>query len=498
MSPKDEAIERVNYMTLSYSWGGLYPLRLLEGNMEELKAGLPNDHLPRTFREAMDVCRAFGVKHLWIDSLCIIQDSDTDWAHESTNMHQVYGNSICNIAASASRNPLEGLFRDRTAADLLPIIETSFTDRENHCISEFRRTPYIFANYENLPLLRRGWVLQERILAPRVLHFGEHQLFWECDEKPLLCEAFENGIPGPPSPWSPRPLRSVIRLSYQKRMIDTVLELWFRVVRSYTRAHLTYDKDRFVAVYGIAQLFRQTGDTYHYGCWDSRLVECLAWATDQFHDPVGRRGRPSEPTEFRRTNPIAAPSWSWMSVVGPVSYVSYMHDTEQLILLSSVLSSSSDSSHVSSGYHRNATSLRLRGPLLELRCRRRDLQQRSVGVYSDIEANRNSDCIMLDVDDEHLGDGDTIYVMLLCVAPSATWTTTYGIVLTQETGQVDVVYRRIGSFQQSTNKLGYLFAQQQATAGAAERVSRKSQSVQDEKAAVLGSVRRIERDVILT
>jgi len=33
----------------------------------------------------------------------------------------------------------------------------------------------------NSPLEGRGWTLQERFLAGRILHFG-HQMFWECWE----------------------------------------------------------------------------------------------------------------------------------------------------------------------------------------------------------------------------------------------------------------------------------------------------------------------------
>lgn len=478
MVPKEDNIEIESYMTLSYCWGGHQPLRLLTDNLDVLRGGMARRVLPRTFMEAMDVAESLGSSYLWIDSLCIVQDSKTDWGSESQSMHKVYGNSACNLAASASRNPLEGLFRERTAADLLPIIHLNWSDRRSHCVSEFRRIPYIFANYENLPLLRRGWVVQERILAPRVLHFAEHQLFWECEEKPLLCEAFARGIPGDPSPWSPRPLRSVVRLSHRKRMLDEVLELWFRVVRNYTRAHLTYDKDKIVAVAGVAALFQQAGDEYLYGCWRSRLIECLCWKTDDFGSPLGDNPRLSEGRRFRRLDDgCEAPTWSWASVIGPVQYIRYLHSTNDVLLLSEPVVHPPDHSASNS-------TVMIWGPVLKATCRRREydgMPDRSIGI--DIEGVAeadNADCIILDLDDEPVKNGDELTLLLLCIAPSATWASVYGMVMLPSRALIPVgdststTFRRIGHLNSYPNRIAQLAMQQQAGEGANEGYSTTS------------------------
>jgi hypothetical protein len=66
------------------------PPHLTMCNLEQRMAEIPFGHLPKTFREAVKVCRAFMIPYLWIDSICIIQDSDQDWDRQSSKMHSIY------------------------------------------------------------------------------------------------------------------------------------------------------------------------------------------------------------------------------------------------------------------------------------------------------------------------------------------------------------------------------------------------------------------------
>ncbi|KAJ4253945.1 hypothetical protein NW762_010344 [Fusarium torreyae] len=61
-------------------------------NLEAYTASLPID-LPKTFVDAIQVARALGIPYIWIDSLCIVQDSPEDWKHEASRMAQVYANA---------------------------------------------------------------------------------------------------------------------------------------------------------------------------------------------------------------------------------------------------------------------------------------------------------------------------------------------------------------------------------------------------------------------
>ncbi len=101
------------YMTLSHCWGTVKLLTLTSETVETLSSGFLFSLLPPTFQDAVDVVLKLGISFLWIDSLCIFQDSLQDWQREAPLMCDVYRGSTCNIGASASTSSLEGLFRAR-------------------------------------------------------------------------------------------------------------------------------------------------------------------------------------------------------------------------------------------------------------------------------------------------------------------------------------------------------------------------------------------------
>ena len=91
-----------------------------------------------------------------------------------------------------------------------------------------------------MPLLQRGWVVQERILAPRMLYFTSTQVFWECYEK-VACEVFPQGYPEQ---------RSNIENYFHKK--NLVGPMWSEVVELYSKCKLTYSSDKLVAISGLA------------------------------------------------------------------------------------------------------------------------------------------------------------------------------------------------------------------------------------------------------
>ncbi|TVY88689.1 hypothetical protein LAWI1_G006194, partial [Lachnellula willkommii] len=110
-------------------------------------------------------------EYLWIDSLCIIQDSTQDWLQEVGLMEDVYTNSICNIAASHSSDGHGGLFRKRNphlAKALIIHPQWENVEDRQHLIVHDR--DFWKERINNAPLNKRGWVLQERLLTSRTGH----------------------------------------------------------------------------------------------------------------------------------------------------------------------------------------------------------------------------------------------------------------------------------------------------------------------------------------
>jgi hypothetical protein len=118
---------------------------------------------------------------LWIDSLCIVQDSDQDWHRECAPMTNVYKNTYCNIAALESIDCQGGLFSGRDPAVRQPlVVKTAWKEAPGMIWSTKFQPAWIDEVLSSVPLHRRAWVLQERLFSPRTLHFAKHMIYWQC------------------------------------------------------------------------------------------------------------------------------------------------------------------------------------------------------------------------------------------------------------------------------------------------------------------------------
>lgn len=174
------------YMALSHQWGSPGEHRKFctyRTNIEELKQTIDFADLPKTFQDAVRITRGLGVRYLWIDSLCIIQDDSDDWKNESTLMEQVFSSAYCTLAASCARGADDGFLKrrpERHGVTLLnPYNPTPFYLYES--IDDFH------LHVDQGELSMRGWVLQERALSRRTIYFTEWQTYWECGEG-VRCE----------------------------------------------------------------------------------------------------------------------------------------------------------------------------------------------------------------------------------------------------------------------------------------------------------------------
>lgn len=311
------------YVTLSYCWGSSQPFILTSANIQGFCQGKLISDLPKTFRDAIIVARRLSVRYIWIDSLCIIQDSIDDWRRESSMMKDVYANCACNISATDSLTPDGGLFRRRNETEIRPGV-VRFNEK---WYSISNQNYWVKATMET-PLERRGWVFQERFLAPRVLHFTQKQIFWECFAE-LKCEGFHLHRSGShflknAEQWMLLSSTDCSRDSLNKAQSD----LWNTLVSVYSRCILTKRTDKLVAFSGIAHLFQEMiKDEYVAGLWRSHLRESLCWFVQH----------PTQPAEY------VAPSWSWAAVDGSAQLPSsdpdatfILHITDVSITLSSL------------------------------------------------------------------------------------------------------------------------------------------------------------------
>ena len=304
-----QPLQDIEYMTLSHCWGGSLPTCLLTANLETLKTSIPFSSLPKTFQDALSVVGWFGIRYLWIDALCIIQDSDEDWAHESGRMRDYYKYSFGTIAATGASNSSEGLFFVRNPAFVPPFRATISREGKETDVA-------VFANESCLetlgkePLNQRGWFLQERFLSPRILHFGRSQMSWECRAE-LSCETWPNNVLSIVYSESNFALNDEYpSMSRDFFNLTSIGALWENIVSTYSRMTLTRLSDKCVAFAGIAEEVQAaTQDDYVAGLWRRDLVEGLLWTVDvNIKDQRYLNNSPVRPQQY------LAPSWSWLSV----------------------------------------------------------------------------------------------------------------------------------------------------------------------------------------
>ncbi|KAK0724522.1 heterokaryon incompatibility protein-domain-containing protein [Lasiosphaeris hirsuta] len=303
---RDEIPDDVPYATLSHCWGKVVLGTLLTTNLEDRRNGIAISSLVKTFQDAIEVTRRLNVNYIWIDCLCIIQDSREDWQKESLVMESVYGNSYCDIAATASADGRGGLFRERDIRAVQPCVVSIGMGgaKQDHYLGDFDSW---WRAFESSPLNVRAWVLQERLLSPRVLHFDKDQLLWECNEL-VACERHPLGLSPPlPAAESPRIFRIDAGRSPTRSRNSDIYKIWAPVIHAYSSCAITKDTDRLVALHGIATKVQSVlGCRYVSGLWERGLESQLAWNV-------------VKPKSAHRPAEHVAPSWSWASVVGEVN-----------------------------------------------------------------------------------------------------------------------------------------------------------------------------------
>jgi hypothetical protein len=307
--------EQAEYACLSYCWGG-DQFKTTCANLESLTAEIPRDSLFQTVADAAEVTRRLGLRYLWVDALCIVQDSDEDKAKHIYTMGAIYKNSTITIVAATASAASQGFLRTPreplpTAVVNLPLPNGEIGPVHLTLDELTRQGPLRAKSYH--PLDQRGWCLQEHLLSPRLLYFANWNVEWHCQHgdvqfvfddlfgrtKPVLNSfRLEPGIFGAAS------VGDVAARTYAFGRIPIRLNLWRRIVEDYTKRGLTVPSDRLPALAGITRELEWVWqDECVFGVWKSPLLAAhfLGWHATK-----------------RSTRSGMAPTWSWASISGGV------------------------------------------------------------------------------------------------------------------------------------------------------------------------------------
>ncbi|TEY36395.1 hypothetical protein BOTCAL_0553g00050 [Botryotinia calthae] len=296
--------EGIRYIALSHRWGDM-PYRAIttQNNLEQRQKKIPMDELPLSFRNAIAITSALGCTYLWIDSLCIIQGPDGDFAEEADKMQTTFNGAYCVLAACNAESAKVGFLENRESRSKCVKIGDVFV---SPITIDFER------DVLHSPLARRGWVLQERALARRTIYFTDNQTYWECGEG-IRCESLAKlkndkiaflGDPNFPD--------------YKIRPSSTVgdqIKLFIDLFQTYTRLEFSHPEDRPIAIDGLMDRLTIAFKTRSLaGLFKTYWSRCLLWRRADDTAPLKKI---PHGTHSRRT----PPTWSWMAFNGAISFI---------------------------------------------------------------------------------------------------------------------------------------------------------------------------------
>ncbi|KAF9557799.1 HET-domain-containing protein [Agrocybe pediades] len=295
------------YVTLSYVWGGDQKQKTTKANLPSyVHDGLPKE-LPKTIADAIVATNKLGLRWLWVDALCIIQDSEEDKLRELADMAHIYQDSYVALSVLSSFRADHGFLPDDGEQPVLPFICADGTAGSMK-LRYFIQRPGRGRSYRYQtvtmynPLQSRAWCFQETTLSPRRLVFQPPRVIYACrGYNQDITRPEEGGERGPPLEMPYGVLfpdrRKGIRPGDEKALAD----LWKGLIRTYSSCKLSMQSDKLVAFASIAEVYQTVKkDEYLAGLWKSELLDGLLWA------PAMHGGE--RPKNYR------APTWSWTSI----------------------------------------------------------------------------------------------------------------------------------------------------------------------------------------
>ncbi|KAF4944219.1 hypothetical protein FSARC_14734 [Fusarium sarcochroum] len=296
--------EVVDYIALSHCWGESTSFIITQESIHQMRLGFQaNDEVPKTFCDAIRVARKLGIRYVWIDSLCIVQGDIKDWEREASRMAEVYQNAYLTIGALSASDDRDGFLNPRKA----PTWELRVFTSMGHSANIYLRPQGDTMTLGMQPLDRRAWTLQEQYLSRRQLRFARNKILWRCQQI-RQDESDEISFNAGGREWYN--INELIKPSQPGDGVLVHYE-WYHTVHHYSARKLSIDTDRLPALSGLAAtVAKHRGNRYCAGMWWEDIGYVICWHISGWTI--------DEPA--RATRGYVAPSWSWASIIGRISF----------------------------------------------------------------------------------------------------------------------------------------------------------------------------------
>ena len=321
----------VKFAALSYRWGPGKQSETTKENVEERYKNLMTSEFPKTLQDAIQVARGLGLEYIWIDRICIVQDDEEEWVKEASLMADIYANAYVVLSATATEDSKDGFLHKRLEPLVIKYPQHDQRDREVRA-REFeshdcpRLDCFHHAVKYSYTVLRRGWCMQERFLARRIIHFLPDEILFECEHK-RECECgaatkesmMRRGGHG---------YSAFAKLRAAPEMTRSFASDWMSIVYEYSKMELTFGKDSLPALSGVAACMERLGPgNYIAGLWEHRVVCQLGWFVNTSH--ITRRWK------YPENGDILGPTFSWSSHVHSIDIREPPPDVQYICTLKS-------------------------------------------------------------------------------------------------------------------------------------------------------------------
>ncbi|KIN06919.1 hypothetical protein OIDMADRAFT_81615, partial [Oidiodendron maius Zn] len=286
------------YIALSHCWGKPELREETQSWAADPNNLLPLNQWPKTFQQAVQISHALMIRYLWIDTACIKQNDEDDFAREASKMAEYFAGATVVVAAYHAADSRMGCFVTRNPLLFRPCpIGFKGCKNRNFFIRVTSQSKPSLAEIE--PLGSRAWCFQEVLLSRRTAGFHGNQLYWSCLRKKA---SEDDPIGRMVKNLHPQisPL-ALLRIFIHHPFCEEILK-WYDCIEYFTKRKITYVRDTLPAMSGLAKKMHDavgTSDSYYAGLWSGDLRRGLLWAVLS----------PS----ISPTSDYVAPSWSWAS-----------------------------------------------------------------------------------------------------------------------------------------------------------------------------------------
>lgn len=314
--------KRPPFATLSYVWGTKPFLRLVQANINDLeeRGCLEKLTLPSTIRDAIGICAKLQIKYIWIDSLCIVQDDESDMLQVIDKMDSIYGESILTIVAASGLDAHSGIPGVRPGTRTIE--QHALEIRGVELVDSVDTGQFRFQGrfeeplwVSNTPWARRAWTFQEALVTRRSLFFTAEQVYWSCREGLLSEDTTEHF--------------HINEYSSGERF-DSVFspQEYLKIATTFSTRRLTYEADIGRAYLGTQNYLDRKwgGHKFSWGLPHGSFGSFMMW--ERYPDEGRRMRHGTHPIRQRDGSIVKVqfPSWSWMGWTDGSKLISFYGD----------------------------------------------------------------------------------------------------------------------------------------------------------------------------